>query len=256
MSYLKNNNNKVVVDAILTDYGRKKLAGTGKLDIYKFSVCDDEIDYALWNENHPQGSDYYNSAIINLPILQALPGEALTMKYPLFTQDTTKPGYVENMILTYDTSITGSGAWFDRSYAIQPTIVPSIVDITKIYYHAWMTSTVDLQGAVFTVEPIINPVIGITADAQATKDYYASIPSGQNYIVGHGFNFRALIPPRTSAIYVDLHIVAHGVSCRPQTISIKLPNMADAQGYIGGIGIGGGGGIGIGGGGGGMITNQ
>lgn len=231
MSYLKNNNNKVVVDAILTDYGRKKLAGTGKLDIYKFSVSDDEIDYAMWNENHPQGSDYYNSAIINLPILQALPGEALSMKYPLFTQDRARPGHVENMIVTYDTSITGSGAWFDRSYSIQPSIVPPPGDITKIYYHAWMTSTANLQGAGFRIDPTINPDIGVTADIQATRDYYASIPNGQYYRVGHGFNFRALIPPRTSPIYIYLHIVAHKVSCRPQTVNIRLPKMADAQGY-------------------------
>ncbi len=235
MSYLKNNNNKVVVDAILTDYGRKKLAGTGKLDIYKFSVCDDEIDYALWNENHPNGSEYYNSAIINLPILQALPGEALTMKYPLFTQDGAKTGHIEDMIITYDTSISSSGVWFDRAYSIQPSIVPSPGDITRIYYHAWLTSTADLQGASFRLDSTINPDIGVTSDIQATRDYYASIPGGQNYRVGHGFNFRAFIPPRTRGIFVDLHIVAHKVSCRPQVIRIRLPKMADAQGYNTGI---------------------
>lgn len=231
MSYLKNNNNKVIVDAILTEYGKQKLAAQGKLGIYKFSVADDEIDYALWNQNNPQGSDYYNSAIVNLPILQALPGAAMNMKYQLFTQNAVVPGLVEEMILTYDSSITASkGAYFDRSYTIQPSIIPPPVDVTKIYYSAYTTTNSDLQGAIFRVDPTINADIGVTADIQKMRDYYASIP-GSQYYVGHGFIFRALVPPRTDPIYIDLYVIPHKVSARTKTIKIKLIDIANAEGY-------------------------
>jgi hypothetical protein len=235
MSYLKNNNNKVVVDAILTDYGKKKLAAQGKLDIYKFAVADDEVDYSMWNSNNPDGSDFYNYAIVNLPILQALPGSTMTMKYPLFTQNAAQPGYVESMTVTYDYTITGSksnqGAIYARNYSFQPSISPSPGDITRIYYIAYISANVPLEGAGFRIDPTINQDIGITADIQKQRDYYASIPGGQYFKVGHGFTFRALVPPRTRGFYVYLHLVPYKVSAKSIVINIYLPPIKDAIGY-------------------------
>ena len=51
MAYLKNENGEIIVDAILTKYGRDKLSQRGQLAITKFSLSDDEIDYALYNAN-------------------------------------------------------------------------------------------------------------------------------------------------------------------------------------------------------------
>ena len=84
MGYL--NNSVVTVDAILTDKGRQLLAqNDGQFRITQFALADDEIDYTLYNPNHPSGSAYYGEAIQNMPLLEAFPQATQTMKYKLVT---------------------------------------------------------------------------------------------------------------------------------------------------------------------------
>tara|TARA_R110000803_G_scaffold37781_4_gene81534 strand:- start:1010 stop:1669 length:660 start_codon:yes stop_codon:yes gene_type:complete len=84
MGYL--NNTTVTVDAILTKKGRELLArNDGSFRITQFSLADDEIDYTLYNSNHPSGSAFYGEAIENMPILEAFPDENQIMKYKLIT---------------------------------------------------------------------------------------------------------------------------------------------------------------------------
>jgi hypothetical protein len=84
MGYL--NNQVVTVDAILTTKGRELLAkNDGSFRITQFSLADDEIDYTLYNPNHPSGSSFYGEAIENMPLLEAFPLETQIMKYKLAT---------------------------------------------------------------------------------------------------------------------------------------------------------------------------
>jgi hypothetical protein len=84
MGYL--NNTIVTVDAILTTTGRQLMAqNNGTFRITQFALADDEIDYTLYNPNHPSGSAYYGEAIDNMPLLEAFPQETQTMKYKLVT---------------------------------------------------------------------------------------------------------------------------------------------------------------------------
>ena len=84
MGYL--NNTVVTVDAILTKKGRELLArGDGSFNITQFALADDEIDYNLFNPDHPSGSAYYGEAIENMPLLEAFPDESQIMKYKLVT---------------------------------------------------------------------------------------------------------------------------------------------------------------------------
>jgi hypothetical protein len=84
MGYL--NNNVVTVDAILTTKGRELLAkNDGSFRITQFALADDEIDYTLYNPNHPSGSAFYGEAIDNMPLLEAFPLETQIMKYRLAT---------------------------------------------------------------------------------------------------------------------------------------------------------------------------
>ena len=63
MGYL--NNSSVTVDAILTKKGRELLAeGRDSFRITQFAIADDEIDYDLWNPDHPLGSNYYGIIIV------------------------------------------------------------------------------------------------------------------------------------------------------------------------------------------------
>jgi hypothetical protein len=84
MGYL--NNSVVTVDAILTTKGRELLAkNDGSFRITQFALADDEIDYTLYNPNHPSGSSFYGEAIENMPLLEAFPLETQIMKYKLAT---------------------------------------------------------------------------------------------------------------------------------------------------------------------------
>jgi hypothetical protein len=84
MGYL--NNSVVTIDAILTKKGRELLArGDGSFKITQFALADDEIDYTLYNPDHPSGSVFYGEAIENMPLLEAFPDETQIMKYKLTT---------------------------------------------------------------------------------------------------------------------------------------------------------------------------
>ena len=80
------NNSQIVVDATLTRKGREYLATNDpKFKITKFALCDDGVDYSLYNPEHISGSLYYGENIENMPNLEAIPDESQTMKYKLIT---------------------------------------------------------------------------------------------------------------------------------------------------------------------------
>ena len=84
MGYL--NNSSVTVDAILTIKGRELLArGAGEFNITQFALGDDEVDYSLWNSDHPLGTAYYGAIIEGMPIIEAIPDETQALKYKLIT---------------------------------------------------------------------------------------------------------------------------------------------------------------------------
>ena len=62
MAFLDNSGD-IILDAVLTDLGRQRMAG-GNFKITKFALGDDEIDYTLYNKDHPSGSAYYDIEIL------------------------------------------------------------------------------------------------------------------------------------------------------------------------------------------------
>ena len=63
----------ITVDAILTTRGREMLSRGGDLNIMKFALSDEEIDYTLWDVTHPNGTDSYGAVIENMSLLEATP---------------------------------------------------------------------------------------------------------------------------------------------------------------------------------------
>ena len=245
MSYLKNNNNKVVVDAILTKYGKTKLATQGSLDIVKFAVADDEIDYALYNNLHPDGTDYYNSAIVNLPTLQALPEEYLSMKYPLFSITSGNVDAISNLELNLNGAITGSGIYNYTVYPIAPSFNPEPGDITRTYFVAKVTipgpnsnpppipsdevpklkgSTFQIgqtnDGLKFVLGATINDEIGITNEIIAARGFYKDTTK-YKYAVGHGFTFQVQRFGR-NPVSLPLTITPFGINAAPKTIIVQV----------------------------------
>jgi len=85
MGFLDNSGD-IILDVVLTDHGRMLLAkGDGSFQITKFALSDEEIDYSLYNKNHPSGSAYYDLEILQAPILEAFTNNGSTMKTRLQT---------------------------------------------------------------------------------------------------------------------------------------------------------------------------
>lgn len=78
-------NQQITVDAVLTKKGRELLAQNGNLNITSFALADDEIDYTLYQPNHPNGSAFYDIALRNTPVFEPLTDETQVMKYKLVT---------------------------------------------------------------------------------------------------------------------------------------------------------------------------
>jgi len=91
MGFLDNSGD-IILDAVLTDAGRKRMAqGDGSFNIAKFALGDDEIDYSLYrnsnhpNGAHPSGSAYYDLEIMQTPVLEAFTNNASSMKSKLMS---------------------------------------------------------------------------------------------------------------------------------------------------------------------------
>lgn len=89
MAFLDNSGD-IILDAVLTDTGRYRLAkGDGSFKIEKFALGDDEIDYSLYDKTNPSGSVYYDLNILQTPILEALTDNASALKSHLLTINRT-----------------------------------------------------------------------------------------------------------------------------------------------------------------------
>ena len=85
MAFLDNSGD-IILDAVLTDTGRYRLAkGDGSFKIAKFALGDDEIDYSLYDKDNASGSAYYDLNILQTPVLEALTDNSSALKSHLLT---------------------------------------------------------------------------------------------------------------------------------------------------------------------------
>jgi hypothetical protein len=182
MGYL--NNSVVTVDAILTDTGRQLLAqNDGQFRITQFALADDEIDYTLYNPNHPSGSAYYGQAIDNMPLLEAFPQATQVMKYKLVTlpRGTAKMPILD---LGYNAIVIKQGA----SLAITPQTLNYLGGNT--YETAGYTATISDVRLFSTFEGVgINtPAVQALNLANTTQTLGTSV---SRTVVGTTINLRA-----------------------------------------------------------------
>ena len=90
MAFLDNSGD-IILDAVLTDLGRKRLS-EGNFRITQFALGDDEIDYSLYNKDHPSGSAYYDLEILQTPVFEAFTRTNANINYGLMSYNgNTKP---------------------------------------------------------------------------------------------------------------------------------------------------------------------
>ena len=182
MGYL--NNNIITVDAILTKKGRETLAkNDGSFRITQFALGDDEIDYTLYNVNHPSGSAYYGQAIDGMPLLEAFPEESQIMKYKLATlpRGTAK---LPILNLGYDAITLQQGA----TIAITPQTL-NYLGNDQVFETAGYSATIADIRLLNTFEGTgINTTAAASANASATTTIGTNVSST---IVGTQFTLRA-----------------------------------------------------------------
>ena len=85
MAFLDNSGD-IILDAVLTDTGRFRLAkGDGTFKIAKYAFGDEEINYGSYNKKHASGSAYYDLDILQTPVLEAFTNNTSTMKTKLMS---------------------------------------------------------------------------------------------------------------------------------------------------------------------------
>jgi len=180
MGYL--NNTVITVDAILTKKGREALArNDGSFRITQFALSDDEIDYTLYNPNHPSGSAYYGEAIEGMPLLEAFPDDQQIMKYKLATlpRGTAK---LPILNLGYDAITLKQGA----SLSITPQTLNYLDNV----------STFETSGYVATIADVrlLSSFEGLGINTQAAVSQNSTSTIGTNVsktIIGTQINMRA-----------------------------------------------------------------
>tara|TARA_R110000824_G_scaffold2936_6_gene13382 strand:- start:429 stop:1565 length:1137 start_codon:yes stop_codon:yes gene_type:complete len=94
MAFLDNSGD-IILDAVLTDTGRLRLAqGDGSFKISKFAIGDDEINYALYNKSHASGSAYYDLEVLQTPVLEAFTNNTSNLKTKLISVSRTNILYM------------------------------------------------------------------------------------------------------------------------------------------------------------------
>ena len=94
MAFLDNSGD-IILDAVLTDTGRLRLAqGDGSFKISKFALGDDEINYTLYNKNHASGSAYYDLEVLQTPVLEAFTNNTSNLKSKLLSISRTNVLYM------------------------------------------------------------------------------------------------------------------------------------------------------------------
>ena len=136
MGYL--DNTSITIDAILTKKGRELLArNDGSFQITQFALADDEIDYSMFNENHPNGTQYAAEAIENMALIEAIPDESNIMRHKLITLDTG------TSVLPF---ISGIDSPITLALATSKVISP-----TTINFNANTAGQVEPDGYSFTI---------------------------------------------------------------------------------------------------------
>ena len=176
MGYL--NNSSVTIDAILTIKGRELLAqGADKFKITQFALGDDEVDYTLWNTDHPLGTAYYGTIIENMPVLEAIPDETQALRSKLVT---LPKGAKKIPIVT-----VGATTIVLKNNETSP-IKPATTNIANANVNLGYTAIVS-DNTVLGIR-VVDPIPG----ASATATFYKNSDASSISVTGRSFEITGL----------------------------------------------------------------
>lgn len=143
MAFLDNSGD-IILDAVLTDIGRKRLAA-GNFVITKFALGDEEVNYSLWNSTDPRGSAFYDLRIMQTPLMEALTSDQSIMKSRLMTLTDNSVVYLP--VLRLNDKVSGNRPMASATY-------PG-------FYLMADSRTYDVNGHADATAPIPGVMLGI-----------------------------------------------------------------------------------------------
>ena len=184
MGYLDHSTNNIILDAVLTDYGRSQLAkANGSFSISYFSLGDDELDYSLIKKyGRTVGKEKIEK---NTPIFEALTNENLALKYSLVGMENNGTSVIYMPILTpslaslsivktadgnknsatVNFSLTVKGSEKVEPELMQNSYKLKISD-RFFYVDGSLSSKISLTSSASSVRSLVNP-----ADPNKTAEY-------------------------------------------------------------------------------------
>jgi|TARA_B100000035_G_scaffold129854_1_gene110363 hypothetical protein len=114
MGFLDHSTNNIIVDAVLTDAGRRALArNDGSFQIAMFALGDDEVDYGIISKfGRNVGKEKIEK---NTPIIEALTAGSLALKNKLVTIDNEYVTHFPAMTIKADSDSTDNVTTFSRA---------------------------------------------------------------------------------------------------------------------------------------------
>jgi len=176
MAFLDNSGD-IILDAVLTDTGRFRLAkGDGSFKITKFALGDDEVDYALFDKNHASGSAYYDLELLQTPVLEAFTNNTSMLKSKLVSIPRTNLLYLPvikiNEIYSTNNARHSSGAYLlavnkDTEEALGINASSNAVSGIMYGENVGAGTTIRVDQGLDTTE--ISPAFTIDADLVETQ---------------------------------------------------------------------------------------
>ena len=186
MAFLDNSGD-IILDAVLTDAGRKRLArGNGSFNISQYAFGDDEINYGRYDSTNTSGSAYFDLEILQTPILEAFTNNIASLKSKLISLTNNNLLYLPIIKL----NTTANQQWS-----------PSLSDGIASGSHAVLVDKSTIDGFQANITNFINGFQGPTGDAE---NKYIRLEQGLDTTeISNAFNLEPELTEQQYIVEID-----------------------------------------------------
>lgn len=185
MGYLDHSTNNIILDAVLTDYGRSRLASAGTttrgFSISRFAFGDDEVDYTIIKKyGRTVGKEKIEK---NTPIFEALTNETIALKYKLIGLSTSGATLQTNalpiLVLDKDSYELTSTSAASKQTPVTVTLnykgsIASDTDLNSVFNSSIKNYRIKMSNRFLTLNGSTNATVGDDVNRTATYSYSAT----------------------------------------------------------------------------------
>jgi len=209
MGFLDHSTNNIIVDAVLTDTGRKFLArNDGSFSVVKFALADDEINYDIIKQfGRTVGKEKIEK---NTPVFEAFTNDNLGQKYRMVSISNDNLIRLPTFSVTSDSSGTGTAGATTVALG-RNTTKSATISLTQTITNE---SSIDVelrdQAFIVKVPNLFYQIAGTTPDNidnQQIATYILTRDAGETSVGGSKLTFTIQVKSLT-----DEHFTVYGLS--------------------------------------------